>query len=563
MTQNSANDDAQWIPGVMLADAIGERPDVVVKDAVGTDVWAKVREFGRRYGVDISGETTFDELDALPAEVGLLCGAEFSRHEVVAFIEDGYECPLPDPDDVGERLKAARTRRFQSHNAATRALKAERVQPGTQYTLAEIHRACDDQAAADAEHLVDRANIRAWAAVRPHSQPEHTSLISAAELVSLGVPVSTIAEMSAATANEKDAAVLDLAVARKRFADGVIRKARTGGQAREAVCDRTLSVEDLAGLAPPTSLIDGLLFVGEASELIGPPGSYKSFTAVDMACASATGESFAARHKVPGGAVPVVYVAGEGVAGMHSRITAWCRHRNVDPAKLDGMLHVVSGPVQLGDPDDMAGLTELVQRVGAKLVIFDTRARCTVGLEENSATDQGVAIAAVDKMIADTGSAALLVHHTALAAPDRGRGTSAWLGAVYSSLVQSIDGEGRIEIRCAKHKDAPDGCKHYFAIETVQINGGRDSLVIADFDPLTVTGGGSTVHDDIWAIVDDIADTGGVTAAMVAAAAIERKICGKTATYSAIKVLARMGRLDNVGTQKRPRHVAVDLTRPE
>jgi RecA-family ATPase len=65
--------------------------------------------------------------------------------------------------------------------------------------------------------------------------------------------------------------------------------------------------------------------------------------------------------------------------------------------------------------------------------VLDTRARCTLGLEENSASEQGRAIAAADKIRNAADCSVLAVHHTPRTG-NAGRGSNAWDGAVWSDL---------------------------------------------------------------------------------------------------------------------------------
>lgn len=326
------------------------------------------------------------------------------------------------------------------------------------------------------------------------------------------------------------------------------------GRPVEPLASSVLSVPQLAALPEPEWLVGGLIPAATLSQLSGAPGCFKSFTAIGWGLALATGTPFGHRHPVPT-AAPVVYVAAEGSSGMYSRIAAWAHHRGIDPATID-RFHAIPRPVQLGDDNDVADLTAVVAATGAKLVIIDTRARCTVGLEENSATDQGLAIANAERLTAETGAAVLVVHHTAIADPKRARGSSAWEGAVTSSLVQWVDPDGHAVLWCGKHKDAPDGCEHVFALETVTPPGTRESRVVTDYDPLDPASGGqgSDVASLIAVLVRDTAGPDGLTAPAIVDMAIERKICQKTATRAAIRSLTRSGDLLNVGTQARPRY---------
>lgn len=94
------------------------------------------------------------------------------------------------------------------------------------------------------------------------------------------------------------------------------------------------------------------------------------------------------------------------------------------------------------------------------MVVLDTRARSTVGLEENSATDQGRAIEAAERIRRASESCVLVVHHTGKSGEQRG--TTAWPGAVWtdatlerSGLVMDANGDPLgCTVTVRKHKDA-------------------------------------------------------------------------------------------------------------
>jgi hypothetical protein len=497
----------------------------------------------------------FADFDAVPRGIWHTATPRVTvtRGQVSEFCDDTM---TDDPHRIGERMKRERSKRFRERNRIAQALKPHSIAAHTPYTFAEVARVCGDDVAGAGRRRVERHNRTVWNTPKPHHLTELPYLATAGDLhARQGVAVSDIATMTPATADDRSDALDRLAVMRRRHVLSTDRRARIGDREPEPLHSALLTVSELAELPPPSWLIDGLVPAGALAELIGPPSTYKSFTAIDMACALATGLPFGSRHRVSEAAA-VVYVAGEGSSGMHARIAAWCHHRKIDPDVLDGVLHALPRPVQLHDDDQMAELTAVATETEAKLVVFDTRARSTVGLEENSATEQGTAIANAERLIADTGATVLVVHHTALADPRRARGSSAWFGAVWTSLVQSVL-DDRAVIRCAKHKEAKDGCEHPFALENVTPPSGRESLVLTDFDPLALsaTGQGSNVAAAILALVRETAGPDGLTAAMMVESARERGLCEKTATRAAVKKLHQAGDLGNVGTVKRPRYV--------
>src|SRR3546814_10932744 len=73
------------------------------------------------------------------------------------------------------------------------------------------------------------------------------------------------------------------------------------------------------------------------------------------------------------------------------RISDWSS--DVCSSDLGDRIHILPAAVQIGNRVDIADALDTVRHLDAALLVLDTRARCTVGLEENSAKEQGLAIA--------------------------------------------------------------------------------------------------------------------------------------------------------------------------
>lgn len=234
----------------------------------------------------------------------------------------------------------------------------------------------------------------------------------------------------------------------------------SGQQGHQHLRDRLLRLPQLQNLPQVEPLIDGLLYRNTLAQLSGPPGCYKSFFSVAMCCALAAGKTFG-DFVVPNPGT-VIYVAAEGASGLAARVSAWCEVWGVDVALVHDRLLFLDLPIQLGDPQDIQEAAEVVADLDADLLVLDTRARCTLGIEENSATLQGAAIDAADQIRRSAGCTVLGVHHSSRTGT-AGRGSNAWDGAVWSDL--RMEGGGlQASVHCEKHKDVPSGCDHRFAL---------------------------------------------------------------------------------------------------
>lgn len=183
-------------------------------------------------------------------------------------------------------------------------------------------------------------------------------------------------------------------------------------------------------MPPPEYIIDGLIEHGGLSCIIGPPGVGKSTVGLDMACHIATGRRWRGRATLK---TRVLYLPGEGLSGAVQRLRAWEAAHEVS-LDLDMMLG--DSIIQVRAINEAWGeLAAYIARQEIGLVIFDTFARMSSGLEENSATDVGTAVRRFDKLKQLTNAGVLVVHHTGKGDPNSGRGSSALNGALDSELL--------------------------------------------------------------------------------------------------------------------------------
>ena len=138
-------------------------------------------------------------------------------------------------------------------------------------------------------------------------------------------------------------------------------------------------------------LVDGIAPAAGIGILGAPPKTGKTWIALDLGVAVATGTPFLGRFTVPEPR-PVLYVALEGGRrAIRARIGAIARGAGIDPAG-DGLknLHIAYRPrgLNLSDPDWSAWLVEKSRKVGAALVVVDVlRRAATIRESGDGATD--------------------------------------------------------------------------------------------------------------------------------------------------------------------------------
>jgi len=235
---------------------------------------------------------------------------------------------------------------------------------------------------------------------------------------------------------------------------------------------RLLSIEELEAIPDPSFLIEGMLPVGALAAIYGPAKLGKTFVVFDMALSIASGRPFFGRQVRKG---TVVYVIGEGRSGMGQRWRAWKAAHGVS---FGVRLHVLPRAVQLLDQRHMSEFQkelDLLETPPA-LIVFDTLARCFVGGEENSASDMGMAVNALDALKERTGATVTVVHHTNRAGEEE-RGSGSLRGAV-DTMMSLKEENDSLTLSCVAQKDAAP-----FAPITMRLVKSEQSLAIAPPKP--------------------------------------------------------------------------------
>lgn len=231
----------------------------------------------------------------------------------------------------------------------------------------------------------------------------------------------------------------------------------------------------VCNLPPLRPLIDGLLFLPGESAIYAPPKRAKTFYALALGLAVATGQPFMGRNVTQG---PVLFVAAEGIGGLGARVAAWRTHAGI--SDIDQAMFLTTA-VNLFDPVSVAAFTILVEEHQPILIVIDTLARCSVGADENTAKDMGRIVGALDTIRSNDRHIAL-VHHAGKDTTKGLRGSNSLLGAV--DTVLEITGDTHaLKITVTDQKDAEAPPPSWCRLERV-----ADSAVIvpiSEFDVIT------------------------------------------------------------------------------
>jgi len=231
------------------------------------------------------------------------------------------------------------------------------------------------------------------------------------------------------------------------------------GRYREAV----LATDSILNLQPPDFLIEGYLVRNSLAVLYGPSGSGKTFLALDWSLHVATG-SFWHGQRVESG--PVFYVIAEGVSGVGIRLDAWCKYHAIPDLNAYAPISWLPMPINLGRGEDVEALGLLLSELGTRLCVIDTLARCTLGVEENSAREMGVVVDGLDHLRQASGACILVVHHSGKDVALGARGSTA-LRAAMDTEIEIQGDEIAAQVKVTKQKDGFEARPRWLARQRV------------------------------------------------------------------------------------------------
>ena len=238
----------------------------------------------------------------------------------------------------------------------------------------------------------------------------------------------------------------------------------------------------------------GLLVAGEKSVLAGESQSGKSFLATDLAMALVRGMPFL-HYKVPS-RMGVVYVAAESGAGVvNLRAPAYRKfHKLADGEELP-IVFLTQGPDLFSSDTDTQALIKDIHGHAASwdvplgLVVIDTFAAATPGLDEVKGGEVSKVMTRVDQIREATNAHVMLVHHMN-AEGSKVRGHTSIVANVDSVLIVSkteaveegtLEGKPDQKVRRTlrelttfKQKDGENGGKTPFVLRAVFL--GQDDI---------------------------------------------------------------------------------------
>ncbi|MGW1463872.1 AAA family ATPase [Streptomyces sp. NPDC002308] len=244
------------------------------------------------------------------------------------------------------------------------------------------------------------------------------------------------------------------------------RAAGRSGDPADALLAELLDASALDSMPALEPLVGDLLHRDTLARIIGPSGHMKSFVTIDLAGHVGTGMHWHGHHVQQG---TVVYLVAEGARGIRKRVRAWEKHYGL---RMDNVLFLPR-PVQTRGPEwDV--FIEAMRRLQPAMIVIDTQARVSVGVEENSNTELGIVVERMDDLRRATEACVLVIHHTGHVG-DHGRGASAAKGALQSEMHVSKKGDNAsnitVTMKVGKQKDDEEGSDLQFGLRVITLDG--------------------------------------------------------------------------------------------
>lgn len=228
----------------------------------------------------------------------------------------------------------------------------------------------------------------------------------------------------------------------------------------------TDGLETIGDLEP---LVKGWLSRNTVARINGKSTHGKSFVTLDLAGHVGTGREWRGARVHQG---PVVYVIAEGAQGFRKRVRAWEKYTG---QRMTGV-RFLPRPVQVTG-SEWGTLTEACKRIEPVLIVLDTQARVTTGVNENDNTEMGAVLAYAEELRRATGACVLFVHHLGHNG-EEGRGATAIKAGVQTELLCVRDDKDVVTLSLPKQKDDADDMTLRFAMHVMEVGRDEDGSAI-------------------------------------------------------------------------------------
>ena len=249
---------------------------------------------------------------------------------------------------------------------------------------------------------------------------------------------------------------------------------------------RLYSLAELRQLPPPEWRIEGIFPTHGASTIYGAYESFKTFVALDMALSLATSQPWQGREVKP---CPVVYVAGEGQAGVTQRASGWIAAKNGGHDPEPGRFMILPEAVAMSATGDLEAFVKLLEELPEMpgLIVLDTITRMTGGGSLNDEKDVQAYVRGIDYLRAMTRAHIMNIGHSGKD-KDKGLMGSVVLPAAMETIIQCQREDMTVTL-CngnpfGKQKDGPNFDDIRLELKPVEFDFGRgiESTLVPDME---------------------------------------------------------------------------------
>ncbi len=235
-----------------------------------------------------------------------------------------------------------------------------------------------------------------------------------------------------------------------------------------------MTEKDIFDWPDPEELIEGFLIKGENVCFYGPPKVGKTFIALDIALSVAAG--LKVFGEIPTNATgAVVYLSGEGHAGMKRRIKAWRNERGIsDDVSVPFYYKAAVPQTKAGMDEARRYIDGILGQLGdvPVLVVIDTMARSMAGLDENSSGDAGQYLGLTETLRLGLDCTILTLAHAGKKLDHGLRGSTAFAAGFDAVWVAEMNGANRtVKLEAEYLKDAEDLGPFCFRLKSVHVDG--------------------------------------------------------------------------------------------
>jgi hypothetical protein len=219
---------------------------------------------------------------------------------------------------------------------------------------------------------------------------------------------------------------------------------------------------------PRPLLGKGAIMEGQCGIATGPYGLGKTFVLFDMSVHVAKGLRWAGAPTLEGG---VIYVTGEGQAGLAKRIAALISEFDLRADDPFIYLPIMPRLLELDEVTDFISAMKATTahwKLPTRLMTFDTLNRSLLGGDENDGRDITKLLAADSLIREEFSCATIYAHHPGKASGNDLRGHSS-LGGNFDVIWTFTEKDGVRQFEVKKQKDGEAGTKFAYRLRPIQL----------------------------------------------------------------------------------------------